>query len=510
MSHIMPTLERLQEIALELIKLYKNDNEKRKKFLRLYHALAVKSHQEKDIKKACQKLMGALVFELEFIKEVEYSGRSPEKNKSLIGRLTGTGSSLYTIIKELLGITPDNFLNDDQRLIYLNKFYWHVKEKYPHDHELIKNVEERLKVVKEREMDRISVLAQGIPALNILKKNLAKLFDDYDKAASFRYYRNAKRFQSLNFIDIISQTADQLYHTDAIKNDVDNLTKDYAYLLSTNARAGAVLFVLLTIDKEYKGYEYLTRERGILFEKCLKVLGLKSLKNLSADKRIELLRALSLHINILKMNRPSYDTLSQQWLKIGIDMETYLTDIEKFINEQEILKNEASWSKTIANYLVRYGLGFAAAQYAADIVLPAISTTVIGGMTGPVGMAIYLAGGTLVATQLGRLVNDEVITPGSAKLFAWTLDKVGSKITDVTADAAAVTIEMTKEGYNALRGHPALSAKDQEFNQDFIDTLLELPHSILPEEEKDQIRAVLGQEKEVEQTYRVKSLRQSS
>lgn len=494
MAHNLPSLERLQEIASELIDLYKGDNAKRKAFLDLYRRIVDATKFDTDVKKVSQILMGALVYELEFIKEVEYSGRSPEKNKSLIGKLTGKGSSLYTSIKQVLNITPENYLNDDQRLIYLNKFYWYVKNNMSENTDLTKNIKERLKRVKEREMKRIGILAEGMPALNVLQKNIAKLFQEYEEAASFRWYRNAKRFKSLKLIDFINKTADELYHSANLHKELGTLPKDFAYLQSCNARAGAILFVLLSIDAEYKSYKFLSPERSKLFKECLTALNVKSLRKISREKRIELLRALSTHINILKINKSVYRHLSEKWSKEGVNIEDFLTEIERFINQQEVKKNAPTWTKTIANYLVRCGIGLAAAQYTADIVLPAISTTVIGGLSGPIGMAVYLAGGTLLVTQLGRLVSDDLVSNGASYLFAWILDKVGTKITDVTADAATITVAITREGLNALRGHPALKPEDKEFIEDWIDTLLELPTGVMSDIEKNQIKCVLGKE----------------
>lgn len=503
MAHTLPSLDQLQKLAIQLIELYKGDNEKRKKFLDFYKRLTEATKFDSDHKKISKILMGALVYELEYIKQVEYRGRSPEKNKSLIGKLTGKGSSLYTSIKELLGISPENYLNDDQRLIYLNKFYWYMKKNMKEDTEFLKNIKARLANVKEREMKRIGVLAEGTPALNVLQKNIANLSQEYEEAATFRWYRNPKRFKSLKFIDFINQTCDELYHEGSFGKNANSFPVDFAYLQSCNVRVGAILFVLLSINDEYKSYKFLSPERSKLFKECLTAINVKSLQKISREKRIEWLRALSTHINILKLNKLAYRELAEKWEKAGIDVEKFLTKIEAYINQQEVKKAKPTWSRTIANYLVRCGIGLAAAQYTADLVLPAISTTVIGGLSGPIGMVVYLTGGTLLMTQLGRLVGDNLVPQGVSYLFAWLLDKVGATITNATADAATITVSITKEGLNALRGYPTLKPEDKEFIQDWIDTLLELPNDIMPEMEKDQIRYVLGVKEEMDTNFRV-------
>lgn len=497
MIYKMPSLIRLRTLADELPKLYKGDNEARKAFLCLYQRVVENTKSDLNDKLCSQILMGALVFELEYIKQFEYKGRSPDKNQSLIGRVIGNGSSLYTIIKKNADVTQENYLNDAQRLIYLNKFYWHVRKQQPENKELLTEIIARMALVKKREMLRLGILAEGIPSLNVLRKNISNVIDKYKQASRFSYFRDSSHLKALKFLDFINQTCDAIYPVD--EKEAEGFPLDFAYLQSCNARAGAIILILLSVSSEKK-YLVLSLENSVLFQNIESYF--KSLVETSTEKKIEWLRSLSSHINILKLNSLAFKQLAEKWKKESIDIEEWLNKIEKIINAQKEM-NETSWSRIIYHYLVNCGISLVAAR-PAKIVLPILSTTVIGCLSGPIGTVAYLSGGAVLMGQFGRLVSNKLVPRGVSYLFAWILDKFGGKIADLTADAARITVSLTQEGLKSLREHPTLLPEDREFIQDWVDTLLQLPTEVMSEEEKDQIRYVLGLKHQDDNTLKLK------
>lgn len=421
-------------------------------------------------------MMGALIYELEWIKQIDYKGYSPDKQCGMFAKLTGKGSDIYTKIKSILHISASNKVLDDERSICLNQFYWAVKEFFPNNTKLHENIYERLKHVHKREMKRIGMFVDDLPIFEVLEKDIGKIADKYHQSSK---NKNPDRERALNFIKFITGTSKPYVLNDAEKNSI---AKDgFLYMQMRNAHAGAVLVIMLEIAQEKKYYAR-TPTHSKLFRECSAAIYVKDLNKLDPEKKIKWLRALSAYLDTLKYI--DNEELNNACINAGLGTIKKLKEkVEQFISREEIKKASPTWSNTIANGIVRYGLGFTIAHYTAETIFAGLATA-----SGPIGLVTYLAGGTILMTQFGQLIAQNLVTPAFAYLYGWTLDKVSQTIVDNTLEAAVHTYLMTAEGFREvfMKASPA----QQAFIQERIDTLLTLPDGIMPEHEKDQIRHI--------------------
>jgi len=494
MSHQLPTHQELICSAKVLKDFYKNgEDSQRIHFIQLLNELIKKTELEQTMSEGLsqielQKLKhnsdraitGALVYELEWIKQVQYKGYSPDKHCSIFAKVTGKGSDIYTKIKAILHVNSHERMTDDERLICLNQFYWAVKKYFPQNISLQENIYVRLKQVKRREMKRIGMFVDDLPIFEVLEKDISEIADKYHKVAKFK---NPYREKALTFINFITKISKPYVLSEVEKNSVRK--EGFLYMQMRNADVGAVLFVMLEISQEKK-YVALSPERSQLFRECADAINVKHFKKLDPEKKIKWLRALSAYLDTLKsLNN---EKLNAECVNAGLGNIKKLKDkVEQFISAEEVKKASPSWTNTIANGIVRYGLGFTLAHYTAETVFMVVEGTLVGA-TGPIGLVTYLAGGTILMTQFGQLITKNMITPGFAYLYGWTLDKVSESIVSNTLEAAIHTYLMTPEGFRDI--FIKATPLQQAFIQEWIDTLLTLPEGIMPPKEKDQIKHI--------------------
>lgn len=511
MRYQPPIYKIFQTLPIELKHGYlkaKGENPQRLDFIRLYEKL-VNNLKLDTPENAIKVLLGALIYEMEII-EKEYKGSSPEIRK---GWVYNTGSQLYTDIIQALGISKDNILNDDERLIHLFRFYHYIEKIAPENFAddllcktkamLLNNIKVILKRVKQREFKKIDLLVHGAPNLTALKKNISQIYVNYQQAVSSRWFQNKKRNSALVFIDFIEHTCNDLYGKDIPEKNQTEESKDIAYLQAYNTRMGMIVFALTTINNEYT---VLSAERSVLFQKCLKTINTKGLDKLEIDKKITWLRALSTHLSNIKSMKEYHQSLKSSWEAQGLGN---LDHLQKHIdNELMILETEKSRPSRALEYLggatsyaAQYGIGYAATKYLANVTLytiPKLGLWAAAAATGPVGLVFYGAAGTIISTQLGRFVKDKIVPAAVAGLYAKLLEKIGEAVGNATAGVVVSAFSVSAKGISHLIGLYRQHAHDS-FVQEWVDTLLGLPDDIMSRDEKDQIRQVLGIEQPVYQ-----------
>lgn len=483
-----PALEGFGKLAEILKTNYQKENLQRLAFIQIFEK-CISSTRDIAV------LMGACVLEMELIRK-EYKGFSPKEVK---GYFYTSGSSVYSTIESGLGITKKNDLHDDECLIYLFKFYEYIKN-LPEEtaffagskQHLLNKIKDALKEIKKREENRIELLAQGVPKLLALQKNILALIPDYKKATATRWFPNFKRKLLLEFIELVNETCKLLYTENTITKKNEDHLPEFAYLHTCNVLLGMMLFALVKIEKEYK---FLSPSRSELFKHCLQSINAKSLKSIDYEKKILWLKTLSRHI----------DNIHNQLDYRKKDLSKWQIEIDKFVVELETKKNKPSriisYVSTATGYAAKYGISFAITQAARTYALPAMGGALVSGLTGPLGLVIYSAAGTMIMTQLGQLVKDNLMPSALAYVYAFILEKIGNVVANTTVGIATYTFTATKQGFQALLGHPALKSEDREFIIDWINTLLKLPNDIMPEKEKSQIRNVLGIENELDEYF---------
>lgn len=487
MGYKIPSITELQALLTFIEKNYSKAKSKsklsgksdkqRKDFLNFYSGLVNQSKHSNNPDEMRYVLMGALVAELEYIKEKDYKGCSPEPKTSWYGFFTGKGSLLYSTIKQALKINKENKLTNDIRLQALNKLYKYVQIHYSHDKLLQDEIHDHLARVKKRELDRIHGTAEGLPSLRSLEKSLEQLPDDYQAQARL-HHRNSERALQLDFIRYISQSCTEHYG-----KNTSEFSHNFAYLQNCNVQYAIPLFILMRINSQHK---VLSPEGGMLnngselYKNCLRILNIKHLNKIEHEKKIAWLRALSDHINVLKRQN-EFPSKFEKY-------EKYLTN---YISQQEIAKHSPKWYTLICQQLVRYGMGFAATKLTADIVLKWIGGTIASGVSGPIGIVVYLTGGTILVSQLGKLVTEKVIPKATAEAYAWALDRIGTSLTTATMDNVAYRFAVNKRGgLRELLNDPKITDEDRAAVENWIDTLLDLPEDIMTPIEKDNIRYI--------------------
>ena len=125
--------------------------------------------------------------------------------------------------------------------------------------------------------------------------------------------------------------------------------------------------------------------------------------------------------------------------------------------------------------------------------IPAVGGLVASAAMGPVGLVVYGTAGTIIATQLGRLVKEKLVPQAIASLYSKILEKVGEKVGNAAAGVVVGSFSVTAQGIRRFMGY-CKETENDNFLEEWIDTLLLLPEDIMPDLEKKEIREVLGLE----------------
>lgn len=512
-------LNELRALASELDRAYnhsnvKRNNPQRKSFIALLKELTrITASNTNDPEKIADILTGAAIFELETIKR-EYSYLSPE------------GSDLYCMIMRKLGITDKNPLKDDERLVYLNKFYKfanvlmseehvrHVKESvlttvWQNKQALQKDIHTALKQLRKRDADRINQLIHGTPNLVALQKNIQTIHSNYRAARKKRWkmFQNAHRETMCELTDFVHETCNDFFAGNYNLNPADKKS-ERLQADECQTRLGLILSILMEINDEYR---FLSPQGGWfnsgseLYKETMPILNIKELNQLQYDEKIGWLRALSTHIDHVRNDQPYYQEKQEQWRRRGLNLEKELNKFQAMINEfrdeQEKEKNMPSRTTRVVStglsYATQcglmYGITYAVTQGVARYALTGLGSVVATAVGGPIGLAIY-AGSTILMTGLSALVSSNVLTSTTASLYAWILEKIGDTVADAAVGVISYPFSASKEGLDKLRRK--LTPENEKLFREWVNTLLELPNDIVTEKEKENIRYVLGLEKD--------------
>lgn len=358
---------------------------------------------------------GALIFELEWIKQVENKGRSPDKKANFFNRNFGFGSEVYTKIKSLLQVTGEHPLTDDERLIGLNQFYWLVKKFYPDNQDFLDSIHTLLKEITLRELNRIHTLVGDTLHLDALAEELTKLPIEYTHRTTVK---NIKRTQTLDLIKFVTETSRPYFNKIQYSKE-----KNYFIDASTEAVwCGILLFTMLSIENKEIQYKYTPRflhsaKTSVLFQCCENILK-KFYPAFAQDteKKLMWLYALLSYLeNFAKIQDPTFKNQYQnmQLDKLG-GWQAIHAQVKEFIHLEELQKVTPSWKTNMARGLVRFGLGYTIAHYSAATIFTIAEGSAIGALAGPLGF---------------------VLTPGLTLVYGWLLEKVSENIVDHTTDA---------------------------------------------------------------------------
>lgn len=461
-----------------------------------------------------------LIFLEENISRKEYRGHSSKRRK---GYVYTSGSDLSKIIEEKLAVSSDNVLRDEERFIYLSDLYYYIKDHIHYEElnhpiwkskqNLLNDICLAMSQVKKRDEERVRLLTHGAPKLNMLLNYIEELHETYNEACKLRLFTNSNRKNLLKFVQFISKACESSFNIE--KGGDDNYEETYKAIL------GLLLLGIMQINAEYKYFfspqgGYLNKGSE-LFKSLIKLLNVEDLNEIPYDDRIEWFRALTNKISNVK--KAEMQELRMEWLKEIAEPSGDATPLQKL--DEKILKKTASFQEKIDFYVnqlqrekrqssfparclakgisfgAQYGIGCALASQ----VMPLLGGVAAGVLGGPVGVVVYAAAGTVLMTKLSGII------PGPVSwAYGWVLDKIGTAIGDTTVNVVKYTFSVGKNGLQMLLGHPGLKPEDREFMQRYIDAILNAPVRVVSEEEKSQLRLVLGIEENKQSLTMMRSL----
>ena len=184
-----------------------------------------------------------------------------------------------------------------------------------------------------------------------------------------------------------------------------------------------------------------------------------------------------------------------------VDNELNLLGIEKVKPSRasgymkDVIKGSAQYASgfVLSKYLAKYGF----TEFLVEFALPASLQTAAlaaSAAAGPFLMVGYGVAGTIITTQLGRLVRDKLMPAAVAGVYAKIMEKTGEALGDAVAGTVVSILGVTANGVRYLVGKEEKIVSN-DYLPEWIDTLLTLPDDVMPEDEKSQIRNMLGLER---------------
>lgn len=491
MPYQVPALPELTAIIRELRDAYKNSNALRLSCISLLEKIAagIESAPEQDRRDI---LLGGLIFVMTDIAK-EYSWLSPER------------STLYKTIAAKLNLSEQNLLNDDQRFMYLGRFYLHLAKNettvdisgsyWKSKAALLSYVENDIKLLKKREEERLEALQAAQPTLNAVEKEIDQFCEAYlAEYNNRRFFRSESRVQLVNFIKFIRQTCRDQFSDEKVLESED------LYLKSCYIRLGLIMYVLLAINEEYgffkpEGNRYLGKYNGSsLFKMCEKALNINGLSDLTCDQKMAWLNVLYAHVLEVSSKTEQYGNNP-----LFRDMAVHKEKLRHLCTHKSELHNQPGWGMwavtSATSNVVSYSVGAAATQMvsAAVVETAAMGTlttaaATVGLATGPAGWLMFGAG-AIIMTQLARTA----LPAAGGLAFAYLQDWVATATSNATRHVIRRTFSRNRpEGFWELDKHPRLPSEEREFIEKWMRTTLALPDSIIDAKEKAHIRDILG------------------
>lgn len=494
----------LEALSVKLQRAYPGKNVHALSFITLFQRLIAKTDAD--------KLTGALIFEAEYLL------------KTNEGYLYNSQPRLAVIIEKEL-TQPDNLIQEDERLIYMMKFYELVERHLTNEDlidlhwknkaELLNDIAVALRRVKERDSKRLDYIINATPRLSALSKNMENLLVQYEKEkqnsnvlTDYIFSKKQERYSALKVIRFVNETCKLVYP--ASENDLTaNIEKNNSYMVACIVRAAANLFVLLGIKNEYQdwfSWIFLSPERSKMFKECLHAINVKSISEISREKRTAWLDALSVYIRTIIELWSATPSIEAEWKKIkdsdkwmmSLEELTQLSEKIRALNYEEEKKFNAPSNVEV---VTKHGL---TAAVALTITQPTVESAVLSfvtGATGPFGVAICFVGGIFAMTQIGRYVMMNLMPKAAGYAYAAILDRVSTAVTKKAVEVTGLNFPFSRSGYKTLLGHPNLSLQDKKFIEELVNTMLKFPSSVLSDVEKDQIRNVLGIDEDVDAEF---------
>lgn len=483
MAYEAPTLEELCAEINRLKERYSKNklkaNDARLESILLIERLSKQILHTKNINQR-DALIGLLLF---VQIKIEY------KYGSLSTWLPADRGELNSLLKSILKISHENTMSQQERLIYLARFYEfsqsHLQDDcfvdlhYKNKNAFIKSIDIKLKQTIAAQHKYIEYVLKEAPDYDALVRNIDIAISAYEKEYNNRYsyFKNPERESTLNFSKLVLTSVKQ-WMDEIKKSQLDEkfLAIQRAYLC--NVLNGMMLLAIMPI---YKSYNRLPATRSALLRGFLNAFN-KKYDDYTHDERIQFLKALLGHLEKTNLNFAAYKNLNYKKI---CDTINYL------VAEEEIDKNTPTYKEVYTsiaiNYAAQYGIKLLVTRATTTVVMPNIGAMVVGASTGPLGIISYGVAGALIETQLGKLVQEQIIDRATAMVYEYVLTAIGTYIGQFAAPNIMLAFEVTGDSLSRLLGfYQDLQGFDQGFakKNEWVKTIHDLPNHLIPEKEK--------------------------
>ena len=490
MGYQLPTLEELQSLPAMLDKSYKGSNPERKNFIKLANLL-IEQQPLMESDEAANILMGAYMFEMETI-ENSYRMMSAKRSR------------LYDLLHKNLGITRDNVISKEDKLIYLAAFYRYIQHQAPD--ELVKETSWVSKVALVRPLlatvksllwkqdQQVQCLLASLPTVGRLQENLTNMELRYNAKCpkpGWFFSTNAHAPQA-KFIDFINDYCDRFLGK-VTDPDIDPALQCHeSYLL----RISAAVYVMKTIEDEYS----VTSPKGTnLYDMCRTAINADSTSKIDLEDKIGWLECLNLHLKNMQEHRKEfldekeaghYKSVKADIMKIRTNITSYVAG---YMQDQLAPSRLQGGVTSVTSGVARHGMN-AAIRNMAGSVVPSPAGMVIDSAAGMTGFAIFGPGGAFVGSTMSRLVRTHLIPLAFATVFTSVLDKIGQGVGATATNVVFFPFSMTAKGLQSImdRYGEHIDKSELRKNKEWIEALMSFPDDVLAPDKKAVIENTIG------------------
>lgn len=435
-------------------------------FLNLYSDLCRSLENTDDKEKAKMMLCSALKFIMIYIRNIEYHGNDPLKQK---GWLINSGSDFYTLLAEK--VKCKDALLTPRLLFSLHQLQIYCKEKniawaMASFGNLMTDIKTTQKAVLGHDDKKIKDIETGEPVLSSLEKK-AKVAQETYAAAHLkknlfqRLTENPYHKKLAGLLQLMENTAD---------NPFFGQTQDKKKVIQN-----ANIFIVMFVTGEYSRFSPeggFLNQGSALYKQCVKNGNIKPLNDYSIEQKIKILKDVNARIHeIIRLAEKDKNLLIPYNL-MAEELENFETILSKLITELDHQKNTPGYFARGFEFVVRGLL----TMFVAGFPLVAL----------PMGAAISLTGAfantAMVQYSRSRLFN---------KLFGRMIDRASMTITKEMQKFFPNQQKSPEENFIDLWNNESLSPKMRQEMQEFVHTLLALDDDVLSKAEKDTIRFVL-------------------
>lgn len=486
------------EIRQEYLTTVKTQNPDRIQLLDKVKALieAIRHAEGLSEAEAQDLCMGAYVLAYESIRE-EYNYLDPEFKK---GYLWDSGSVLFHILKKKLGITAENPLNQNDRLIYLSRLFRFMHdEKYEagvnrtleaHNRDVVDmrvRVGAAIKAVFKLNKDDVNKVLHAIPAETKLDEHMQNIVETYLR-------------------DTSASNEDRKFHANLIKAlsgviPFDPNAADHKHFLSRNQRVkmGYLLYVMQLIWDSY----YIRSPKGnsVLYDLILESLNISSLKDIDPQTRLACLTAFETFVTDSKNVAKLEGSLDKVYVDPAIHVIKKKLDVMIEANHVSIPVSHGVSSFAISTAALGaiiasapgYGTGYVIGYTASQINEMVPFKLAVSKVTN-YSLSLILGG---AGNYLGYYASNMVVDATLERAFAKIFEALGMLAGAATGGILGLVIYdlsyQTLKNLSSLVFHlhdklPSELAKD--IDPKYIQCLLELPNDIFPNEMKVKVSAV--------------------